>query len=225
MFDTVARRYDLLNRLLSLRLDVGWRRKMVQALALPPGGKMIDIACGTGDVLVETLRRQNGGVDADLFGLDFSENMLRLARRKLLEEGGRVPGLMLADALAPPLAGRSFDAVTIAFGIRNFSDRQTALAVFRNLLKPGGRLVILELTPPPRGPLLAAYRFYFHRILPGLGGWISQTHNAYRYLAESVSRFPEPAAFAEMIRAAGFTQTAFQPMALGIVTLFTGVAP
>ena len=152
MFDRIAPHYDFLNRLLSLRRDVGWRRVLAEALALPPPAKLLDVACGTADVALEIDRRL--GPEAVVVGADFSLQMLRSARPKVLDAKGRPRvHLAAADAFAPPFRDDSFDAVTIAFGIRNIQDKATVLARFLDLLKPGGQAAVLELATPEAGML------------------------------------------------------------------------
>lgn len=223
LFGAIAPRYDFLNRLLSLRQDVGWRRRMVAALEIPPGGRLLDAACGTGDVIVEAMRQNKA---AKIYGIDFAEQMLAIARQKT----GRAPGsapvfLVAANALAPPFTPRSFDAVTIAFGIRNIAGRQEALEHFRDLLKPGGTLAVLELSTPAGGLPGSFYMLYFKKILPAVGGLFSKNFRAYRYLPASVLHFPPPAEFAALMRASGFTEIRWQSLTFGIAVLYTGSRP
>jgi len=219
MFDAIAPRYDFLNRLLSLRRDVQWRREMVQSLDISEKETVLDVACGTGDVILETLRQKPR---AALFGIDFSTEMIRIARRKT---AGLPVTLMVADALALPFAPRTMGAVTIAFGIRNIIDRKSALAAFMNVLKPGGSLAVLELNTPPPGVIRSFYLLYFRKILPGIGGLFSRNLGAYHYLPASVLNFPPPKTFAAMIREAGFTDVAWKSLTLGIATLYIGRKP
>lgn len=220
MFDRIAPKYDFLNRLLSLRRDVYWRREMAAALDLPPHATVLDVACGTGDVMLEVLRQNP---DARVFGMDFSKNMLDIAAQKMHRScPSRIPALLVADALHPPVVPGGMDAVTIAFGIRNIGDRKRALENFREILKPGGTLAVLELNTPSRGFLRSAYLLYFRKILPAVGGFFSKDTGAYRYLPASVLDFPEPAAFAKLMRTAGFSDIAWKSMSAGISTLYTG---
>jgi demethylmenaquinone methyltransferase/2-methoxy-6-polyprenyl-1,4-benzoquinol methylase len=224
MFDRIAPHYDFLNRLLSLRRDVWWRRVLVEALALPRGAKLLDVACGTADVALEIDRRLgSGGV---VVGADFSLQMLRSARPKVLDAKGRPRvHLAAADAFAPPFRDGSFDAVTIAFGIRNIQDKATVLARFLDLLKPGGQVAVLELATPEGGMLRNLYLFYFNRLLPLLGRIFSKHSFAYSYLPASVAQFPPAAAFARLMRAAGFEAVRYRKLTLGVAVLFIGRKP
>ena len=221
MFDHIAPKYDFLNRLLSLRRDVYWRREMVRALNLTDQAVVIDAACGTGDVMVEILRRKP---DARVYGIDFSKKMLHLARRKINEFfPGQQTGLLAADALHIPFAPGRADAVTIAFGIRNIKDRRKALECFRDVLKPGGSLAVLELNTPSAPWLRSLYLLYFQKVLPGIGGFFSNNTDAYQYLPASVLHFPPPAGFAALMQQAGFRDVAWKSMSAGIATLYVGL--
>mgnify|MGYP000055270905 CR=1 FL=1 len=220
MFDAIAPHYDFLNRLLSLRQDVYWRREMVRALDLPEKPRLLDVACGTGDVVVEVLDKRPGGT---VYGIDFSAEMIAVAHKKTAARLPRAPvHLLTADALALPFAPEAFDAVTIAFGIRNIQNRHAALSQFHDALKPGGKLAILELNTPPAGRLRRLYMLYFRKLLPAVGGLFSGNVRAYRYLPASVVNFPPPQRFAGRIRAAGFANVAWKPLTAGIATLYVG---
>lgn len=220
MFDSIAPKYDFLNRLLSLRRDVYWRREMVRALSLPDHAVVLDVACGTGDVMLEVLREKPG---ATVYGMDFSGNMLGIARAKIraMPASPRF-ALLAADALDPPFAPDTMDAATIAFGIRNIRDRKRALDNFREMLKPGGVVAVLELNTPPEGILRSLYLLYFKKILPGIGGFFSKNTDAYQYLPHSVLDFPPPAGFAHIMREAGFADIAWKSLSAGIATLYVG---
>jgi demethylmenaquinone methyltransferase/2-methoxy-6-polyprenyl-1,4-benzoquinol methylase len=219
MFDRIAPHYDFLNRLLSLRQDVYWRRTLVAELDLAPGSRVLDAACGTADVGIEILRQY----DVEVVGIDFAAEMLRLAKPKV---GKLVPGrsifLAAADAFDLPFRSTRFDAVTMAFGIRNIQDKATVLRCFWEQLKPGGRLAILELGTPTHGLPRRAYLWYFNRLLPSIGRIFSRHQFAYSYLPDSVARFPAPPAFAAMMREAGFRRVRYLPMTTGITVLFVG---
>jgi demethylmenaquinone methyltransferase / 2-methoxy-6-polyprenyl-1,4-benzoquinol methylase len=221
MFDGIARRYDLLNRLLSLRQDVYWRRKMVSALNLSQNDTVLDVACGTGDVMIEILRQSNHL--RQVVGADFSFQMLQIARKKLnaIHNGGAVM-LVAGNGLHLPFPEKSFTAVTIAFGIRNIMDRQKALSIFYDCLKPGGVLAVLELTTPENNYLQWFYLLYFKRLLPKIGTLFSKHLKAYTYLPESVMGFPKACEFAEIMKAAGFKNIKWRHLALGAATLFVG---
>jgi demethylmenaquinone methyltransferase/2-methoxy-6-polyprenyl-1,4-benzoquinol methylase len=224
MFDHIAPRYDLLNRLLSLRQDVMWRRKLVAALDLPADGRLLDVACGTCDVGLQAVRSLGPGIRVT--GVDFSTRMLALARGKIVAEGvSHQIQVAAGDAFHLPVVPGGFDAVSIAFGIRNLQAKATALAAFRKQLKPGGVLAVLELATPRPGVLHDLYLLYFRRLLPRIGGLFSQNRAAYTYLPDSVLGFPRPAVFARLMGRAGFEAVAWQPLSMGIATLFKGRKP
>lgn len=220
MFDKIAPRYDFLNRLLSARQDVMWRDQMVRAAGLSKGARVLDVACGTCDVGLEISSQLQGS--ASIIGLDFSFGMLRLGKKKLGDKKDRNICLVNGDALALPVKPGLFDAVFIAFGIRNIMNRKKAVQQFHKALKPRGRLVILELTTPSKGIFRQIYLAYFKRVLPLIGSLFSRHGNAYSYLPESVLKFPSPVTFAGMMKSQGFGQVRFKEMTFGIVTLFVG---
>lgn len=218
MFDKIAPKYDFLNRLLSLRQDTVWRNQMVRAANLKKDSRILDVACGTCDVSIEANKQLSG--QTSITGLDFSYGMLQLGKTKIKHKKNIC--LINADALNLPFRHMLFDAVFIAFGIRNIMDRQRALQSFFNVLKPGGRLVVLELSTPEKGWLKALYLLYFQKILPLVGSFFSKDQNAYSYLPESVLKFPSANEFSRLMKQAGFKQVKFKQMTLGIVTLFIG---
>lgn len=224
MFDGIAPRYDFLNRLLSMRRDVFWRRATVTALGLKPRAKVLDVACGTADVALEVVRQ--GGTRVNVTGADFSVGMLQPAAAKIHKAGlDAVIQLTAADAFALPFRPSSFDAVTMAFGIRNIQNKEAVLRCFYQQLKPGGRVAILELAPPTPGVLRDAYLFYFNRLLPFVGNFFSRHNFAYSYLPASVAKFPEADVFAAMMHQAGFQNVRYRKMTLGIAVLFAGDKP
>ncbi|MCG8567296.1 MAG: bifunctional demethylmenaquinone methyltransferase/2-methoxy-6-polyprenyl-1,4-benzoquinol methylase UbiE [Desulfobacterales bacterium] len=223
MFDKIAPRYDFLNRLLSLRQDTMWRRQMVDAAKLSKGDTILDVACGTCDVALEASSRLKD--QAQIIGLDFSHGMLKLGQSKLQRLGNSAIQLVNGNALALPFGKKWVDAVFIAFGIRNIMDRQGALEEFHRVLKPGGRVVVLELTTPEKGLLRQIYLSYFQKILPRIGAYFSKDNDAYSYLPESVLKFPSASNFARLMKSAGFESVRFKPMTFGIVTLFVGRKP
>lgn len=224
MFDSIAPRYDFLNRLLSLRQDVYWRRTMISALRLPQHAAVLDVACGTGDVLIEILNQTDS--PGLLAGVDFAPEMLKLAHRKLAQPPTRsAVSLIAGNALYLPFAPGSFDAITIAFGIRNIMDRETALRRFFHCLKPGGRVAVLELATPANPFFLSLYLFYFSRILPFIGALFSKHLKAYDYLPASVINFPPPEKFAAVMKQAGFDKIQWRRLTLGIATIHIGQKP
>lgn len=220
MFAAIAPRYDFLNRLLSFRRDVAWRRAAAAEVALSSRATVLDLCTGTADLALEVASRHP--VARTIVGVDLCEPMLRLGQQKAT---GREPRVRLAAAAAEalPFRAATFDAVLVAFGIRNVTDRATALREMRRVLRPGGRAVILEFFRP-HGTLFATlYRFYSQALLPRIGGWISGNPEAYAYLPASVDAFPEPAAFAEAMRAAGFGGVRWRALTGGIVCIHVGV--
>lgn len=221
MFDRIAPRYDFLNRLLSLRQDVYWRKTTVAALDLSPGSHVLDVACGTADVGIE-VKRQFGD-QVKVVGIDFSPEMLRLAKPKVTQmDGGQSVELAAADAFDLPFQPGGFDVITMAFGIRNIQDKEALLKCFWEQLKPKGRLAILELGTPTHGLARSAYLFYFNRLLPFVGRFFSKHNFAYTYLPRSVARFPAANEFARMMRRAGFRQVRYRSLTSGITVLFVG---
>ena len=223
MFDKIAPKYDFLNRLLSMRQDVRWRKEMVDAARLTHGANVLDVACGTCDVGLEASRHLKGRLTVT--GLDFSLGMLTLGKTKLVQKQNQSISLVNGDALALPLKDALFDAGFIAFGIRNIMNRKGAVQEFYRTLKPGGRLVVLELTTPEKGIMREIYLAYFQKVLPLIGSFFSKHSNAYSYLPESVLKFPSPTEFAGLMKASGFKDIRFKQMTFGIVTLFVGVKP
>ena len=223
MFDSIAPRYDLLNRLLSLRQDVAWRKELVSVMALPERGLVLDVACGTGDVAMEICRQK--GPRVTVAGIDFSPGMLRLAREKIRRNHQMAISLLAGDALSLPFGKACFHAVTIAFGIRNIQDKAGALRAFCETLMPGGMLLVLELATPKKTRLRDAYLAYFQKVLPTIGRLFSKHSFAYSYLPESVSRFPATDVFMTLMADAGFSDVTCRRLTLGIANLFVGVKP
>lgn len=219
MFDGIAPRYDLLNRLLSLGLDRGWRRKTVRALALQPGARVLDLATGTADVAMAIARACPG---AHVLGVDPSLGMLEVGRRKIADAGlAEQVSLQAGDAQALALEDDAFDGACIAFGIRNVPDRARALAEMARVTRPGGRVAILELSEPRRGLLAPLARFHIRRLVPRLGALLSGSRE-YRYLQSSIAAFPPPEDFADLMRAAGMDVLAVTPLSLGVCHLYVG---
>jgi demethylmenaquinone methyltransferase/2-methoxy-6-polyprenyl-1,4-benzoquinol methylase len=222
MFDRIAPRYDLLNHLLSAGIDRRWRRAAVDFLELTGPLRVLDLCAGTADLLIEALGRdaRHRGV-----GLDLSLEMLRRAAPKL--ERRRLSArasLAAADAERVPVAAGAFDAALVAFGIRNVSEPAAALRELRRVLRPGGRLVVLEFGHPA-GLAGALYRLYFHHLLPRIGRAVSGDGAAYTYLPESVARFARPESFCALMEAAGFAGVRARRLTLGVAWLFRGETP
>lgn len=222
MFDAIAARYDLLNRVLSLGIDQRWRRRAVQRLELAGQCRVLDVATGTGDLAVAIARSLP---DARVVGIDPSEGMLAVGRKKLEVAGlaGRVT-LEAGAVEALPFADGSFDGVTIAFGIRNAEDRERGLAEMRRVTKSGGHVAVLELGEPEDGVLKGLARWHIRTVVPFVGGLLSGNRE-YRYLQTSIAAFPRRAEFARMMREAGFAQVDVEPQTFGAANLFVGLAP
>jgi demethylmenaquinone methyltransferase/2-methoxy-6-polyprenyl-1,4-benzoquinol methylase len=211
MFDRIAPVYDVMNHVMTAGLDRRWRR-LTAAAVVRPGDRVLDAACGTGDLALADARA--GG---RVTGVDFAEAMLERARRK-----GPQLQWVRGDALALPFADASFDAATVGFGVRNLDDLEAGLRELRRVLRPGGRVGILEITRP-RGPLRPFYSLWFDRIVPLLGR-VLPGGSAYTYLPASVRRFPGPDDLSRLLEDCGFARVGYRPFAGGIVALHTGEA-
>jgi len=219
MFDAIAPRYDLLNRVLSVGIDQSWRRAAIRSLALTGRETVLDLCAGTGDLAIKARQATPGA--ARVLCVDFSAVMLTLGLDKMRRSGlSRDVALVRGDATAIPLGDRSVDAVTIGFGIRNVDDRGAACREILRVLKPGGRLAILEFAMLTAPVFRQLYLSYFRHILPHIGAWISGHPAAYKYLPESVDAF-EPVEFMDLLRKSGFVDVAADPMALTSVFLYT----
>jgi len=219
MFNGIAPKYDLLNHLLSLGIDKWWRRRAMRVVGHGRAKFVLDVACGTGDFAMEALKH---GVER-VTGVDISENMLEVAREKLQTRhmAGRLE-FLYGDCERLPFPERMFDAVTVAFGVRNFEHLERGLAEMYRVLKPGGQVVILEFSRPARFPMKQLYRFYFKQILPWVGGVLSGDRQAYAYLPASVFAFPEGETFLKILSSVGFEQVSQQRFTCGIATLYVG---
>ncbi len=224
MFDRIASRYDFLNRLLSFRQDVRWRRKVTAFLPEFSALKLLDVATGTGDLLF-SLQKNSPRVVSGV-GIDLSEKMLEIGRAKLDSLPGRPPlSLQKGDATAIPFPAKSFHAVTIAFGIRNVTDVNLALREMFRVLCPGGRAIILEFSLPENFLVRAGYLFYFRNILPKIGGLVSGDAIAYRYLNETVESFPYGKRFCALMTDAGFQNVGFKSLTFGVASIYYGDKP
>jgi demethylmenaquinone methyltransferase/2-methoxy-6-polyprenyl-1,4-benzoquinol methylase len=220
MFDKIAARYDTVNRVLSLGLDQRWRRRVVRSLGdLGDKPRVLDVATGTGDLAIEIAKVWPGGT---VVGLDPSPGMLAIAEKKLAKRGmtDRVT-LVEGDAQALPQKNCEMDAATIAFGIRNVPNRGLALRELARVVRPGGRIAVLELGEPKRGLFAAAARFHSHHFVPRIGALLSGSRE-YKYLQRSVAAFPPAEQFAELMRASGLRVLEVVPMTFGVCTLYLG---
>jgi demethylmenaquinone methyltransferase/2-methoxy-6-polyprenyl-1,4-benzoquinol methylase len=221
MFDAIAARYDLLNHLLSGGIDRRWRRRAIQSLALSGGERVLDLCTGTGDLAIAALRARPAA--ARVIGVDFSGAMLRVGAEKLRARrlDTRV-AMIQGDATRIPLAGASVDAVTIGFGIRNVENMDAACAELHRVLKPGGRLAILEFAVPSAPLFGALYRWYTNHVLPRIGRALSRNDSAYAYLPASISAFATSDEFVKILLQAGFRTISPTRLMLGSVILYTG---
>jgi demethylmenaquinone methyltransferase/2-methoxy-6-polyprenyl-1,4-benzoquinol methylase len=222
MFASISARYDLLNHLLSANMDKRWRRKVAGALSqsLPPNASVLDIACGTGDLALTLFEV----LDVRVIGADFCRPMLRIATAKATQTKASIP-FIEADALALPFTDGSFDAVTIAFGLRNLASVEDGLRELCRVLRPGGQAAILEFSRPLIPGFRSGFGLYFTKILPLLGGIVSGSRGAYEYLPDSVSRFPDQERLASLMRDTGFIDVRFLNLTGGIAALHLATRP
>jgi demethylmenaquinone methyltransferase/2-methoxy-6-polyprenyl-1,4-benzoquinol methylase len=228
MFAEISPRYDFLNHFLSLNTDRSWRRKAARELALSPGSTVLDVCTGTGDLALELTSALRGSQESLVVGTDFTPEMVRIGERKRARRGVRNLCLLLADTLMLPFADRTFDAVTVAFGIRNLRDLRHGLREMLRVLRPEGQVAVLEFSMPQRAWLRQAIAPYFHRILPRLGGWISGTpsgREAYTYLPRSIGEFPSPEQFSRILLECGFCDVRRVSLTLGIALLHIARRP
>lgn len=221
IFATIPGRYDLLNHVLSMGQDIAWRRAAARRMGFFSTLRLLDVATGTADLALEAARRHPAVTVA---GVDFTAEMLALGRQKIARRGLKERiSLIQADALALPFADGSFDAVSIAFGIRNIPARLEALREMGRVLVPGGRLFVLEMNFPSFGPWRTLLRFYLEVLLPRIAGRFSQNPAAYGYLADSILHFPAPEAFAALMQEAGFAPVERHRLSFGVTYLYVGI--
>lgn len=223
MFDAIAGRYDLLNHLLSAGIDRRWRRRAIRSLALGGGERVLDLCTGTADLAIAASTQTPAA--RRVVGVDFAAGMLAIGREKLRRRRlDRDVALVRGDAARIPVGDAAVDAVTVAFGVRNVEDTAAACREMRRVLKPGGRLAVLEFAIPTAPGVRAAYLWYFNSVLPRIGRLISRHNAAYAYLPESVGAFATPDVFVQLLQQAGFSDVTAIPLTFGIVYLYTARA-
>jgi len=213
-FARIAGRYVLTNHVLSLGSDLWWRKKVARIVHGWAPGRVLDVATGTGDLALEIARTCP---EAEVVGADFCPEMLEHARRRGLER------TVVADALALPFEAGAFDAVTVAFGLRNMADWGAALREMRRVLRPGGHLLVLDFSLPG-GIMRAPYRFYLHRFLPRVAGWLTGQRDAYEYLGGTIEGFPSGEAMCRLIGQCGFVAAGCRPLTFGVASVYTAAA-
>lgn len=220
MFDDIAPRYDFLNRFLSARIDVSWRKKALKELKQLKPKLMLDVATGTADVAIMAsaiLKPEK------IIGIDISEGMLEAGRKKLSKLGLKDKiELLKGDSEAINFDDHSFDAVTVAFGVRNFENLEKGLAEIKRVLKPGGKLVVLEFSKPKTPGVKSMYNLYMNIVTPGVGKIVSKNRNAYQYLHNSIKQFPEGKNFTSILDNLGYRNTYCKPLSLGICSIYCG---
>ncbi len=223
MFNSIAFRYDFLNRFLSVGIDKGWRKKAINQLKDLNPKLILDVATGTGDVAIMTYHQLN---PEKIIGIDISEGMLEFGNKKLANlQLNKVIELQKGDSETIQFEGNHFDAVTVAFGVRNFQHLEKGLAEMQRVLKSGGKLVVLEFSKPTFAPVRAFYKFYMNVIGPSISKLFGSNKAAYQYLNDSVQAFPEGQTFLNLMNEAGFTQTYLIKLSLGICTIYCGSKP
>ena len=219
LFDRISPKYDALNHLLSLNIDKVWRRKTAKAVTKHHPKTILDLATGTADLAI-SLAKHNP--QAHIVGMDISEKMLEIGKEKVAKKDlANQIDLCLGDAAALPFNDNTFDAVTVAFGVRNFEDLGKGLSEIHRVLEPDGQAVILEFSMPEKFPVKQLYRFYFKRVLPKIGQIVSKDPSAYTYLPQSVERFPTPLDFQQILSKKGLKQGSLKRLSFGIATLYT----
>lgn len=219
IFNDIAPRYDLLNHCLSMNIDKGWRKKAMKSIADCPKDLLLDVACGTGDFSIAAWK---AGVKR-VIGVDISENMVEIGCKKIREKGlDEHITLTTGDSESLEFKDHYFDLVTVAFGVRNFEHLEIGLSEMQRVLKPGGKVVILEFSMPEHFPMKQLYKLYFRHVLPVIGGLVSGNKSAYAYLPESVIKFPQGREFLCIMEKCGFSRVSRRKLSFGIASLYTG---
>ena len=218
MFDRISPKYDALNHILSLNIDKVWRKKTAKIVSKTQPKTILDLATGTADLAIAMAKHSP---QAHIIGLDISEKMLEIGKEKLkLQNLENQIELHHGDAASLPFEDARFDAVTVAFGVRNFEDLSKGLSEMHRVLKTNGHAVILEFSMPERFPVKQLYNFYFKHLLPNIGKWVSKDGNAYSYLPHSVEKFPKPSDFCNILGSFGLKNCQIKPLSFGIATLY-----
>jgi demethylmenaquinone methyltransferase/2-methoxy-6-polyprenyl-1,4-benzoquinol methylase len=218
MFNSISGKYDFLNHFMSLGIDILWRRKAIGLLKSSKPQNILDVATGTGDFAIEAIRQLK---PKKVIGVDISQGMLDVAKEKIKKKGlQNLFEVRLGDSEVLPFEESTFDAVTVAFGVRNFENLPKGLRDMNRVLKPGGTAIILEFSKPKHFPVKQLYHFYFHKITPFIGQFFSKDRKAYEYLPESVAHFPDGNAFTQILREVGFSKTEARPQLFGICTIY-----
>ena len=221
MFDRISPKYDALNHLLSLNIDKVWRNKTAKTVAKSQPNTILDLATGTADLAIAMAKRLP---QSQIIGMDISEKMLEIGKAKIAKQNiENQIELRLGDAANLPFENNTFDAVTVAFGVRNFEDLERGLSEISRVLKSNGQAVILEFSMPERFPIKQLYPLYFKHLLPAIGKAVSKDGNAYSYLPLSVERFPKPNVFLRMLAEKGLENGMAKPLSFGIATLYTSI--
>lgn len=220
MFDNISARYDLLNHLLSLSIDKGWRKKVVKLVSAKKPKLLLDVATGTADLAIALEKTH----PEKITGIDISAGMLEVGRKKVAAKGlSQMISLEQADSENLPFADQTFDAITVAFGVRNFENLEKGLSEMYRVLKPGGHLLVLEFSQPQGFPMKQLYSFYFKNILPSIGKLVSKDARAYTYLPESVQAFPHGKEFMAIMEKCGYKQGVRIPLTFGIASIYEGL--
>ncbi|MBS1782118.1 MAG: bifunctional demethylmenaquinone methyltransferase/2-methoxy-6-polyprenyl-1,4-benzoquinol methylase UbiE [Bacteroidetes bacterium] len=222
MFNNIAGKYDFLNHFLSLGIDKGWRKKAIRELSAIHPERVLDVATGTGDLAIAAVKAN----PKSIVGVDIAEQMLAVGREKIAKlKLDRIISLQKGDSESLPFESNSFDAATCAYGVRNFENLEAGLRDMCRVIRPGGKVIILEFSKPKKFPIKQLYQFYFRFILPTVGKIVSKHSSAYTYLPQSVMAFPEGNTFCALLEKSGFSAPKAHPLTFGITTLYTATKP
>jgi len=223
MFDNLAGRYDIMNCVLSAGIDIGWRKKAIGILKKDNPQQLLDVACGTGDMAIMAARMLK---PQKITGIDISEQMLAVGKNKIEKEGlTEVIQLLKGDSETINFPHNSFDAITVAFGVRNFETLENGIREMLRVLRPGGRLIVLEFSKPKNAAIRKLYNLYMGIVAPRMAGLFSQDKKAYRYLNESAKAFPDRQLFIDILNKTGFSDTSYKTLSLGICCIYSGKKP